>query len=109
MSEIKDIKPLKERKKTRFVYPDGTILYGEIVDEIKLDNRFIDENTTNKVYKNLVQRITFEGKREEFRFCYYYMNLNNEKPKWIFGQYALTLSKEGLKELINKMKEKGWI
>lgn len=69
----------------------------------------IDKNITGKVYRNLVQLIKWEDGREDFRFCYYYINFDNEKPKWIWGQYCLTLSKEGFKELYDKMKKKGWI
>ena len=32
-----------------------------------------------------------------------------ENPKWIFGQYALALLEKVYEELINKMKNKGWI
>ena len=34
---------------------------------------------------------------------------DNENPKWIFGQNALALLEKVYKELINKMKNKGWI
>ena len=70
---FKDIKPLAKRRKIRFVYPDGEILDGIIVDEIRVDSRIIDENTTGKVYRNLVQKIVWNRSfdREHFRFCYY--------------------------------------
>ena len=108
---LKDIKPLEKRNKTRFVYPDKTILDGIIVDEIRVDTRVLDKNTTGKFYRNLVQKIIWnrDSEREHFRFCYYYINFDNDNPRWIFGQYAPTFSNEKLKELVNKMKEKGWI
>lgn len=109
MENIKPIKPLEKRKQPIFKYPDGEILNGIIADEVGVDSQVIDENTTGKVYRNLAQLIKWEDGREDFRFCYYYINFSNDKPRWIFGQYALTLSKDGFIELLNKMKEKGWI
>jgi len=111
MENIKPIKPLEKRNKIEFKYPDGEILDGTIVDEIRVDSRVIDENTTGKVYRNLVQKVIWNRNfdREYFRFCYYYINFSNEKPRWIFGQYAPTITKTQFEEIINKMKEKGWI
>jgi len=106
---FKDLKPIEQRSKPTFKYPDGEVLNGIIIDEIRVDSQIIDENTTGKTYSNLVQKIKLTDKRDLFRFCYYYINFDNEKPKWIFGQYALALLENKYKELINKMKEKGWI
>jgi hypothetical protein len=105
----KDLKPIEQRSKVKFKYPDGEVLNGTIIDEIRVDNPIIDENTTGKTYANLVQKINDTNGRLHYRFCYYYINFDNEKPRWIFGQYALSMLEKTYKELINKMKEKGWI
>ena len=34
MNKYKDIKPLKLRENVKFVYPDGEVLKGKIIDEI---------------------------------------------------------------------------
>ena len=106
---FKDLKPINKRSQPIFKYPDKEVLKGTIVDEIRVDSQIIDENTTGKTYANLVQKIKLEDGRDLFRFCYYYINFNNEKPRWIFGQYALALLIKEYEELIRKMKEKGWI
>lgn len=104
---FKDLKPIEKRKQPTFKYPDKEVLKGEIVDEIRVDSQNIDENATGKTYANLVQLIKLEDGRDLFRFCYYYINFNNEKPRWIFGQYALALLTKEYEELIRKMREKG--
>jgi len=109
MNKYKDIKPLKLRENVKFVYPDAEVLKGKIIDEIRVDSQVIDENTKGKTYCNLVQRIKLEREGECFRFCYYYINFNNENPRWIFGQFAMIVLEKEYKEMIRKMKEKGWI
>jgi len=37
------------------------------------------------------------------------INFDDEEPKWIFSRYALMLNEKELKELLNKMNEKGWL
>ena len=106
---FKDIKPINKRRKPRFNYPDWEVLQGEIIDEIRVNNQVIDENTIGKNYVNLFQKIKLTDWRIIFRFCYYYINFDNENPKWIFGQYALALLEKQYQKLIRKMKEKGWI
>lgn len=106
---FKDLKPIEKRKQPTFTYPDGEILKGKILDEVTVDSKIIDENTTGKVYRNLLQLIKWEDEREDFRFCYYYINFSNKRTYWIWGQYGLSISKEGFKELLAKMKEKGWL
>jgi len=106
---FKDIKPINKRRKPEFKYPDGEILQGEIIDEIRVDNKTINENSTGKNYINLVQKIKLSNGNEAFRFCYYYIQLDNDKPRWIFGQYALVLEMEEYNKIIEKMREKGWI
>jgi len=105
---FKDIKPINKRRKPRFNYPDGEVLQGEIIDEIRVNNQVIDENTIGKNYVNLLQKIKLTDGRIIFRFCYYYINFDNENPKWIFGQYALALLEKQYQELIRKMKEKSF-
>jgi len=106
---FKDLKPFKQRKQPKFKYPDGEVLQGIIIDEIRVDSKIINEDTTGKTYIKLVQKIKSNDNRDHIRFCYYYINFDNEKPKWIFGQFALVLLIKDYKELIRKMKEKGWI
>lgn len=103
----KEIKPLNKRK-PKFIYPDGTKHFGEILDEIEIER---PPNKRNKVYKYLIQKIKWdwEGDPIEFRICYYYYDLNNENTNWIFGESALTLNKSELLLFIEMMKEKGWI
>jgi len=105
MKTYKEIKPFKSRSKPKFKHPDGIIIYGTILDEVEVEHG----NLKGKFYKKLVQKILYDDKSLEFRFCYYYINFSNEKPHWIFGQYALSIPKAKFKELLNKMKEKGWI
>ena len=100
---FKDLKPFKQRKQPTFKYPDKKVLQGKIIDEIRIDNQIIDENTAGKTYVNLFQKIKLEDGRDLFRFCYYYINFDNDKPRWIFGQYALALLEKEYKELIRKM------
>ena len=106
---FKDLTPFERRKQPTFKYPWGEVLKGIIIDEIRVDSQIIDENTTSKTYANLVQKIKLDDGKFLFRFCYYYINFDNENPRWIFGQYALALLEKEYKELINKMIEKGWI
>ena len=106
---FKDLKPIEKRKQPMFAYPDGEILKGKIIDEVTVDSKIIDENTTGKVYKNLVQLIKWEDGREDFRFCYYYINFSSERTYWIWGQYGLSISKDKFKELLAKMRTKRWI
>ena len=48
--------------------------------------------------------------RKNLGFAIYYINFsNNPKPHFIFGQFALTLSKEQYLEFHKRMQEKGWI
>lgn len=108
MKTYKEIKPFKQRKQPKFKHPDGKIIYGTILDEIEIEHG----DPKGKFYKYLVQEIFYESNDildKEFRFCYYYINFSNKKPHWIFGQYALTITKAEFKDLLNKMKEKGWI
>lgn len=109
MKNIKPIKPIDQRKQPTYKYPNGEILKGKIVDEVGVDGQITYGNEVCKVYKNLVQLIKWDDGREDFRFCYYYINFSNEKPFWIFGQFALSLSIEDFKVLLGKMKKKGWI
>ena len=106
---FKDLKLINKRSQPIFKYPDKEVLKGTIVDEIRVDSQVIDENAEGKTYANLVQLIKLEDGRDLFRFCYYYINFDNDKPRWIFGQYDLALLTKEYKELIRKMKEKGWI
>ena len=109
MKEIKPIKPINERQQPTYKYPNGEILKGKIVDEVGVDGQIIYGNKVTKLYKNLVQLIKWEDGREDFRFCYYYINFSSEKPRWIWGQYSLSISIKDFKELLDKMKEKGWM
>jgi len=109
MSKYKNLKPFEQRSKPKFTYPDGREVYGVLLDEVQTDSQVIDENTTGIVYRYLVQKIRLEDGNEEFRFCYYMINFDDEEPKWMFSRYALMLNEKELKELLNKMNEKGWI
>ena len=53
MSKYKDLKPLEQRSKPKFTYPDGREVYGILLDEVQTDSQVIDENTTGIVYRNL--------------------------------------------------------
>ena len=114
MKTYKEIKPFKERSKPKFKHPDGTIIHGTILDEVEVEH-FSTANHRGKIYKYLVQEILYEPNdvlgdiKEEFRFCYYVIDYKKENPHWVFGQYALTITKAEFKELLYKMKNKGWI
>ncbi|KKL80157.1 hypothetical protein LCGC14_2007560 [marine sediment metagenome] len=101
----KEIKPFKERNKPKFIHPDGEIIYGTILDEIEIEHG----DLKGKFYKYLVQKILYDDRSEEFRFCYYYINFSNPNAHWIFAQFALTLTKEQYLEFHKRMQEKGWI
>ena len=47
MKTYKKIKPFKERSKPKFKHPDGEIIYGTIMDEIKIEHR----DLKSKLYK----------------------------------------------------------
>ena len=114
LKPYKEIKPFKERRKPKFEHPDGTIIYGTILDEIEVKHICVGKHK-GKIYKYLVQEILYKANdilgdiKKEFRFCYYMIDLNSKKPYFIFGQYALTITKAEFKDLLNKMKEKKWI
>jgi len=107
--EFINLKPFDQRSKPNFKYPDGREVNGELIDEVYMDSRVIDENIAGVVYRNLVQKIRLEDGIETFRFCYYKINFDDDEPKWKFSKNALIITEEELKELLNKMKEKGWI
>ncbi len=104
-----DLKPFNKRSIPKFEFPNGKIEYGELIDEVYVDSRDIDENTTGVIYRNLVQKIRLEEHLETFRFCYYTINLDNDNPSWRYKQHALMVTEEQLKELFNKMIKKGWL
>ncbi len=109
MSRYKNLKPFKERKQPTFKYPDGKEVSGKLIDEVYVDSQDIDKNTTGVIYRNMVQKIRLEDRKETIRFCYYWINLDDDEPKWMYSRYALVITEEELKELLNKMLEKGWI
>lgn len=109
MSKYKDLKPFEKRKQPSFKYPDGREVSGKLLDEVYVDSQDIDDNTKGTVYRNLVQKIQLENGEEVFRFCYYMINLDVTEPNWSFSRYALMLNEKELKELLNKMNEKGWL
>jgi len=74
-----------------------------------VDSKVIGENTAGVVYRNLVQSIKLENGENIFRFCYYMINFDDTEPKWNFNRSALMVNNRELMELLNKMKEKGWI
>ena len=106
--EIKDLKPFEQRQQPTFTHY-GKKVSGELLDEVYVDSHIIDENTQGVVYRYLVQKIRLEDEGEVFRFCYYTMNLDSEEPIWKFSKNALMVLENELKELLNKMREKGWI
>ena len=114
MKTYKEIKPFDKRSKPKFEHPDGTIIYGTFLDEVEVEH-FSTANHRGKVYKYLAQLIEYEPNdilgeiKEELRICYYVIDFKKEKPYWVFGQYALTITIAEFKDLLNKIKEKGWI
>jgi len=108
MEEFK-LKPFEKRNPPTFTYSDTTKVSGKLIDEVQSDSQIIDEKATGIVYRNLVQKIRLEDGNEVFRFCYYMINLDDEEPNWKYRQSALILNNRELRELLNKMKEKGWI
>ncbi len=104
-----DLKPFEKRKQPSFKYPDGREVSGKLIDEVQSDSQIIDEKTTGIVYRNLVQKIRLEDGKEVFRFCYYVINLDVTEPNWSFSRFTLMVNNRELRELLNKMKGKGWI
>lgn len=105
----REIKPLNKRKELKFEYSDGTILLGDIIDEIEIEHKSI--MGANKIYKNLAQKIKWRNKEEhiDIRFCYYVNNLNDPSHEFIFSKNPLSLPIEFLSQFVEMMKEKGWI
>ncbi len=102
MRPYKEIKPFERRAKPKYTYTDGRIMMGEILDEIEIEKGKV------KIYKNLVQKIKWDRAQDqlEFRFCYYYNDLNDQDHEWIFGQFACTVTPQEFMLFIEKMKEK---
>lgn len=109
MSKYENLKPFEQRNKPTFKYPDGTKVSGELIDEVYVDSRVIDKNTRGIVYRNMVQKIRLDVRKETIRFCYYWINLDDDEPKWMYSRQALVVTEEEFKILLNKMLEKGWI
>ncbi len=109
MKPYKEIKPFKSRSKPHFILPSGEKVNGILLDEVEIEDVGVIGNAKNKIVKRLVQKIRLDNGKEIFRSCYYYIDLNEEKPRWVFGQYALMFTKEQYLEFDKKMKEKGWI
>ena len=107
--EIEDLKPFDQRSKPTFTHSNGTKVLGELLDEVYVDSQVIDEHTKGIVYRYLVQKIRLEDDNEIFRFCYYSINFDDDDPKWTFRKNALMALEHEIKELLNKMIEKGWI
>jgi len=103
------LKPFEERNPPTFTFSDRTKVYGKLIDEVYVDSKVIDENTTDVVYKYLIQKIRLEDGNEVFRLCYYVINFDDTEPKWMFSKNALIVLEKEFKELLNKMNEKGWI
>ena len=70
---FKDLKLFKQRQQPIFKYPDKEVLQGEILDEVRVKIQQV------KTYANLFQKIILSDGRDLFRFCYYYINFDNEK------------------------------
>ena len=82
----------------------GQIERGIVVDEIWLPH--IPENSPKEYLKG-VQKVEFSDSRFEYRFGYYERDKGSKSWRW--GQYAMFLPEGLIKELIQKMKEKGWL
>lgn len=105
MRPYREIKPFGERAKPKYKYPDGRVMTGELLDEIEIEKGDV------KIYKDLVQKIKWDRAQDqiEFRFCYYYNDLDDHDHEWIFGQFAFTVTPQEFILFIEKMKEKKWI
>lgn len=114
MRPLKEILPIEKRTKPKFTHTDGTIIKGEILDEVEVEHFSPLSHHIGKVYKYLVQKILYkheilEGIKEELRICYYTKDFKKEKPVWRFGQYALKITELEFHELLIKTIKKGWI
>lgn len=83
----------------------GTVrgdVQGRVIDEVAA------EDHPGKVVK--VQLIEFPDERRIFRLCYW---IEGKKPsvigKWMFGQFAPTISIPTWVELLRQMTPKGWL
>jgi hypothetical protein len=89
--------------------PDGTVMYGKILDDIvRFQKRYLEADQTPR--KALVlQRIRAETGVTEVRLGYYILGKKPAmKDKWVWGQYCTMLPANELLELVEEAKARGW-
>lgn len=83
--------------------PDGKVLRFKIVDEIRRAQSDLPEKII------VLQRIEFEGGKEEFRLGYYVIGKRPKmKGKWVWGQFATFLPKKDFVAVFREAEKRGW-
>ena len=98
--------PLPSRigKTTRRKTIDGSTMVYTVEDE----DVFLAAPNRGKAF--CLQKLRFEGGREEYRICYYMIaHKPRMKGKWAFGQFAPMMTAEQMKLIVQKIKAKGWL
>lgn len=87
------------RKSVKFVYPDGYVWIGKVVDEVY---------NISDHYKNIIQQIKSDEPDDGFyyRFVYYAYSLKTNCP--VFVPRSLQVSAEQCQELLAEARAKGW-
>jgi hypothetical protein len=97
-------KPNNIGKQGQLKIPDGTIERYSVVDEICIPQTGLKSKL---IY---LQKIQFDGKKNELRLCYYIIGkLPKMKGKWVFGQFATFLPTEDFKAITDEARKRGWI
>lgn len=83
---------------------DGNPQPYTVVDEEK----FIALSNKEKAF--YLQKLRFDSGKEVFRICYYMIaHKPRMRGKWAFGQFAPMISKEDMRVIFQKLKDKGWV
>jgi hypothetical protein len=91
------------RKSKRTTIDGKPLIYEVIGDEI-----FLAPSNARKVF--VLQKLKFDDGREELRIAYYMIAEKSRMiGKWAFGQFAPMMTKEEMKIIFEKAKNKGWI
>jgi len=94
------IKPVPRSVKTMKA---GRVTYGEVVDEVRVSERYSDED-----FEDCVQLIRWQDGGESIRFCYYVRDHESGDDAWTFANRPLSIGVDKLRELLAKASEKNW-
>ncbi len=96
--------PSNSGKTVNIVFPDGSTMQWEVVDEIRKNE---DEQ---KIFVLQRLRQKADGKQEMFRFGYYIIGKKPKmKDKWTWGQYCPFVSAQDFAAIIKEAQSRNWI